>query len=65
MNWLKKLGVTFSALLSASTVICGCSIAQEATVELSSLNFHIGLAILTILASFGTIALFARTTKKQ
>jgi len=65
MNLLKKLAVTFSALLSVSTVICGFSIAQEATVELSSLNFHIGLAIFTILASFGTIALFARTTKEQ
>ena len=65
MNFVQKLAISFTGLFSFSTVVCGCSIAQKATFEQSSVNFHMGLAVLTILASFGTIALFARATKKQ
>jgi hypothetical protein len=64
MSILKKVAVFFTALFSASTVICGVSIAQKAVLEQSSVNFHMGLAVLTILSSFGTIALFARANKK-
>ena len=64
MNVLRKVAVAFTVLFSASTVICGVSIAQKAVLEQSSVDFHMGLAVLTIVASFGTIALFARTNKK-
>jgi len=64
MNFLKKVAVFFTVVFSASTVICGVSIAQKAVFEQSSLDFHMGLGVLTILASLGTIALFARITKK-
>jgi hypothetical protein len=65
MNFVQKLAVSLTGLFAFSTVLCGCSIAQKATFEQSRLNFHMGLAVLTILASFGTIALLVRATKKQ
>ena len=65
MNMLKKLGVSFTVLFSASTFICGMSIAQQAIIEQSSIDFHMGLAVLTMLATFGTIFLFIRAGKKQ
>jgi len=63
MNFIKKLAILFTGLFSASAVICGMSIAQAAIFEQSSLDFHTGLGILTIITSFGTIALFARKAK--
>jgi hypothetical protein len=63
MNFLKKLSLTFAGILSASTVICGFSIAGKPVVEASSLQFHMGFGLLAILFSFLTIALFARKTK--
>lgn len=65
MSILNKVAVSLTGLFSVSTVICGCSIAQKATFEQSSLDFHMGLAVLTILATFGTIGLLYRATKKQ
>ncbi len=64
MKFLKKLAIFFTVAFSASTVICGMSIAQAATFEQSSLDFHMGLGILTILTSLGTIALMACKAKK-
>jgi hypothetical protein len=64
MNFLQKIAVSLTVLFSVSTVICGVSIVQKATFEQSSIDFHMGLAVLTILASFGTIALFARAKKQ-
>ena len=63
MNALKKLAISLTAILSGSTAICGFSIAQSATIEQSSIDFHMGIAILTMLATFGTIALLARNNK--
>jgi len=65
MNFVNKLAVSFTALFSFSTVICGCSIAQQAVIEQSSIDFHMGFAALTVLSTFGTIALLARAAKKQ
>ena len=64
MNFLKKLGIAITGLFAFSTVICGVSISQAATIEASSLQFHMGFGIITILASFGTIALMAHKNKK-
>jgi hypothetical protein len=63
MKFLTKIAIVFTGLFSASTVLCGVSIAQAATIEQSSISFHMGLAILTIFTSFATIALIARSTK--
>jgi hypothetical protein len=63
MNVLKKLVLSAAALLSASTVICGLSIASKPIVEASSLQFHMGFGLTAILLCFLTIALFARKTK--
>ena len=63
MNFLKKLSLSLAGLLSASTVICGVSIASKPIVEASSLQFHMGFGLMAILFSFLTIALFARKTK--
>jgi hypothetical protein len=64
MNFLRKAAVGLTLLFAASTVICGASIAQKAVVEQSSLAFHTGIGVLTILISLGTIALFAHAAKK-
>jgi hypothetical protein len=63
MKILKKLSVFLAAALSASTVICGFSIASKPIVEASSLQFHMGFGISAILFCFLTIALFAHKTK--
>lgn len=65
MNILTKVGIAITALFAFSTVVCGFSISQAATIEPSSLQFHAGFAIITILASFGTMALMAYKSKKQ
>jgi hypothetical protein len=65
MKLLKKLALFFTSSLSLFTAICGVSIANAATFEASSLQFHMGLGALTILSSFATIALFAYQTKKN
>lgn len=64
MNFVTKLAVFFTFALSASTIICGVSIAQAATIEQSSLDFHMGIGVLSLLATLGTFALMARNTKK-
>jgi hypothetical protein len=63
MNFLKKLTLSFAAILSASTVICGLSIASKPVVEASSLQFHMGFGLSAIFLCFLTIALYARKTK--
>jgi len=65
MNFLRKIAVAITGLFAFSTVLCGVSISQAAIIEPSSLQFHMGFAAITILASFGTIALMARQNKKQ
>ena len=64
MSILKKAAVFFTVLFSASTIICGVSIAQKAVIEQSSIDFHMSIGIISFLLSLGTIALFARTNKK-
>ena len=63
MKLLNKFALALTALVSASTIICGCSISNQATIEASSLNFHAAIGILTVLLSFATILLFARPEK--
>jgi hypothetical protein len=63
MKLLKKLSLFFAAALSASTVICGFSIASKPVIESSSLQFHMGFGISAIVLCFLTIALFAHRTK--
>lgn len=63
MNFLKKVSLFFAAAFSASTVICGLSIANEPVIEASSLQFHMGFGLAAILFFCVTIALFARKTK--
>ncbi|MCL5949412.1 MAG: hypothetical protein M1490_02915 [Candidatus Bathyarchaeota archaeon] len=63
MKVLNKIALFFTGSFAAFTAICGFYIANAPVVEASSLNFHMGLGALTILCSFGTIALFARQTK--
>ncbi len=65
MNMLRNLGIAISVLFALSTVICGVSISQAATIEPSSIQFHMGFAAITLLAGFGTIALMAHQNKKQ
>jgi len=62
MKILTKFAIALTALVSASTVICGYSISGQ-PIEASSLSFHTAIGILTVLLSFGTIMLMARTTK--
>jgi hypothetical protein len=64
MNFLTKLGIAITGLFAFSTVICGASISQAATIEQSSLQIHTGFGIITILSAFGTMALMAYKTKK-
>ena len=65
MKLLNKIALSLTALVSASTIICGYSISNQATVEASSLNFHAAIGILTVLLSFVTILLFARSEKPK
>ena len=65
MNILKKLALFFTGSFAAFTTICGFYIANAPVVEASSLNFHMELGALTILSSFSTIALFARSAKQK
>ncbi len=65
MKLLGKLAIFFTSTTAAFTMICGTYIANASTVEASSVSFHMGLAVLTILCSFGTIAYFARFKKTQ
>lgn len=65
MNFLTKLGIAISGLFAFSTMICGVSISQAAIIEASSLQFHMGFGVITVLASFGTIALMAFKPKRQ
>jgi len=64
MNFVKKLAIFFTVAFSASTILCGISIAQQATFEQSSLDFHMGIGILSLLTTLGTIVLLARKDKK-
>lgn len=63
MKLLNKISLFFAAALSASTVICGFSIASKPVIEASSLQFHMGFGISAIILCFLTIALFAHKTK--
>jgi hypothetical protein len=63
MNILRKISLAFAGILSASAIICGCSIASKPVVEASSLQFHMGFGISAILFSFLTIALYAYKAK--
>ena len=65
MKALSKIALFFTGSLSAFTMICGFYIAHAPAIEASSLNFHMGLGALTILSSFATIALFARSAKQK
>ncbi len=65
MKVLNKIAFSLTAFVSASTIICGCSIASKAVVEASSVSFHTGLGVLTVLLSFATIALFSRSAKQN
>jgi hypothetical protein len=64
MNAITKITLVITGLFAFSTVLCGFSISQAATVEASSLQFHMGFAAVTLLAGFGTIVLMARQLKK-
>jgi hypothetical protein len=64
MNLIAKIAIAFTIIFALSTVICGVSIAQAGTFEQSSLDFHMGLGIVTILISFATIGMLARSAKK-
>jgi hypothetical protein len=65
MNILRNLGIAISGLFAFSTVICGVSISQLATIDPSSIQFHMGFATITLLAGFGTIALMVYQSKKR
>ena len=65
MNILHKIAFSLTAIVSVSTIICGYSISNQPTIEPSSLNFHTTIGILTVLLSFATMALFARSAKPQ
>lgn len=65
MSLINKLVIFLTVIFSLSTVLCGVSIAPAETIEQSAIDFHTGLAILTVLTSFVTIALLIRTTNKQ
>jgi hypothetical protein len=64
MTFLTKLGVAIAGLFAFTTVICGASISQAATIEPSSLQIHACFGIITIIAAFGTMALMAYKIKK-
>jgi hypothetical protein len=63
MNFLKKAMLFLAAAFSASTVICGFSIASKPVIQASSLQFHMGFGLTAIFLCFLTIVLFARKTK--
>jgi hypothetical protein len=63
MKILNKIALSLTALVSFSTVICGFSIANAPSIEPSSLSFHAGIGLLTILLSFATLFLFAKQKK--
>lgn len=65
MKLLGKLAILFTGAMASFTMICGTYIAHAPILEASSVNFHMGLAVLTMLCSFGTIAYFARFKKTQ
>lgn len=63
MKILSKIAIILTAIVALSTIICGCSISSQPTIEASSLSFHTAIGILTVLLSFGTIAMLAREAK--
>jgi hypothetical protein len=65
MNAITKLVFAISVLFAFSTVVCGASISQAATIDPSSIQIHTAFAIITLLAGFGTIIQMARQTKNQ
>ena len=65
MKILNKIAIILTALVAVSTLICGVSISNQPTIEASSLSFHTAIGVLTVLLSFGTIALFARNAKRE
>lgn len=65
MNILRNIGIAISGLFAFSTVVCGASISQLATIDPSSIQFHMSFAAITLIASFGTIALMIYQSKKR
>jgi hypothetical protein len=64
MNFTKKITLFLATTLSASTVICGLSIASKPVVQASSLQFHMGFGLSALFFCFLAVALFARKTAK-
>jgi len=64
MKILNKIAVALTAIVSVSTIICGASISNQ-PIEASSLGFHTAIGILTVLLSFATIGLLARSAKSN
>jgi len=64
MDAITKIVLAITSLFAFSTILCGFSISQTTVVEPSSLQFHMGFAVVTLLAGFGTILLMARQIKK-
>jgi hypothetical protein len=60
---INKIAIALTAIVALSTIICGASISGQPTIEASSLSFHTAIGILTVLLSFGTIMLLARSAK--
>jgi len=62
MKLLEKVMTGFTALLLGSTAICGASLATGATVE--AINFHMQLAMATVIFTAITLALLANRARK-
>jgi hypothetical protein len=60
MKILSKIAIIVTVLVSFSTIICGFSISSQPTIEASSLSFHTGIGVLSVLLSFVTFGLLAR-----
>ena len=63
MKILNKIAIILTALVALSTIVCGLSISNQPIIEASSISFHTAIGLLTVLLSFTTMALLARSTK--
>lgn len=64
MKIINKIAIVLTAIVALSTIICGVSISGQPTIEASSLSFHTAIGLLTVVLSFGTIGLLAKSEKK-
>lgn len=64
MKLFQKIIAIITALLLASTLICGLWIKTNRVSEISSLNFHMNIGIISVIFGFITIVLLLKTSKK-